>query len=320
MKTCSSVAADQGRRISYATAFAADKGLMQFTILSPTRLHAESNSMPADPQLSPSGTLSLGVSIVLYRTPVTAIAHLLDQLLAQGARLIYLIDNSPKEFDTFQDWVPTPRVLVISTRRNLGYGRANNLAIRDSVRRHAYHLVCNPDVFLGPDTLTQLYQLMESRPDIGLCSPRVVGTDGELQRLCKRLPSPVDLVIRRFAPGSWFTAQRAYYEMRDHSYEQPMEVPFLSGCFMFFRSSVLQRLDGFDERYFLYIEDLDLSRRAAGVARNLYVPQVQITHEAHRGAYKSLRLLRYFGVSVLRYFNKWGWFEQSWFGRRGNSH
>jgi GT2 family glycosyltransferase len=276
--------------------------------------------MPADSAVTDPGTLSIGVSIVLYRTPVTAITELLQQLLTQGARIVYVIDNSPKDFDAFKDWVPPPRVIVISTRRNLGYGRANNLAIRDSVRKHAYHLVCNPDVFLGPDTLGQLYSLLESRPDIGLCGPQVVGTDGQRHHLCKRLPSPLDLVIRRFAPSSWFASQRAYYEMRDQSYDRPMEPPFLSGCFMFFRSSVLSQLDGFDERYFLYIEDLDLSRRAAAIARNLYAPDIQIVHVEGRGAYKSLRLLRYFGVSVLRYFNKWGWFEQPWLASRKSGH
>jgi GT2 family glycosyltransferase len=270
--------------------------------------------------VSDSDTLSIGVSIVLYRTPVTAIEALLRQLLTQGARLVYLIDNSPKDFDAFKDWVPPSRVIAISTRRNLGYGRANNLAIRDSVRRHTYHLVCNPDVSLQPDTLARLYSLLESRPDIGLCGPRVVGSDGQLHYLCKRLPSPLDLAIRRFAPLSWFAYQRAYYEMRDHSYDRPMEPPFLSGCFMFFRSSVLSRLDGFDERYFLYIEDLDLSRRAAAIARNMYAPDIQIVHVHARGAHKSLRLLRYFAVSVLRYFNKWGWFEQPWFASRKSGH
>jgi GT2 family glycosyltransferase len=272
--------------------------------------------MSADSGVTDPDTLSIGVSIVLYRTPVAAILELLQQLLTQGARLIYLIDNSPREFDAFAGWVPNPRVVAISTRKNLGYGRANNLAIRDSVRRHKYHLICNPDVFLGPETLPRLYHMLEGRPDVGLCSPRIVGTDGKLHHLCKRLPSPLDLAIRRFAPATWFASQRAHYEMRDQSYDEPMEVPFLSGCFMFFRSSVLARLDGFDERYFLYIEDLDLSRRAAAIARNLYSPDARIVHVADRGAYKSLRLLRYFGVSVLRYFNKWGWFEQPWFAAR----
>ncbi len=255
-------------------------------------------------------TLSLGVSIVLYRTPVAAIGRLLEQLLEQGARRIYLIDNSPPAFDSFAGWQPPERVIAIRTRRNLGYGRANNFAIGDSVRRHEYHLVCNPDVELGPGTLPALYELLESQTDIGLCGPRVVGTDGQMHYLCKRLPTVFDLAIRRFAPGSWFAKRRAYYEMRDHSYDAPMEPPFISGCFMFFRSSVLSRLDGFDERYFLYLEDLDLSRRAAATARNYYAPQIQIVHGHARGAHKSLRLFRYFAVSLIRYFNKWGWLER----------
>jgi GT2 family glycosyltransferase len=255
-------------------------------------------------------TLSLGVSIVLYRTPVAVIGGLLEQLLEQGARRIYLIDNSPPEFDAFAGWRPSERVIAIRTRRNLGYGRANNLAIGDSVRRHDYHLVCNPDVELGPGTLAGLCALLGTRLDIGLCGPRVVGSDGRQHYLCKRLPTVFDLAIRRFAPGSWFQKHRAHYEMRDCSYDEPMEPPFISGCFMFFRSSVLSRLDGFDERYFLYLEDLDLSRRAAVIARNYYAPHLRIVHGHARGAYKSLRLFKYFTVSLIRYFNKWGWLEK----------
>ena len=262
-----------------------------------------------------SATVSVGVSIVLYRTRVAEVEALVGQLLDQGVSLVYLIDNSPKSFDAFADWKPPPRVLTISTRRNLGYGRANNLAIRDSVRRHKYHLVCNPDITLRSGTIPRLYALLEGRPEVGLCGPRVVGTNGQLQYLCKRVPSPADLAIRRFTPESWFVKQRAHYEMRDHSYDAPMEPPFISGCFMFFRSAVLQRLDGFDERYFLYLEDLDLSRRAAQEARNLYFPGCEVVHVHHRGAHKSLRLLGYFGASLVKYFNKWGWFERAWVAR-----
>jgi GT2 family glycosyltransferase len=264
-----------------------------------------------------SGTLSVGVSIVLYRTPVLDVAGLVEQLLSQGARLVYLVDNSPKDFDAFAGWTPPVRVITLSTRRNLGYGRANNLAIRDSVRKHDYHLVCNPDISLGPRTLQKLHALLESSPDVGLCGPRVLDTQGRLQYLCKRVPSPMDLAIRRFLPESWFAARRAHYEMRDQSYEAPMEPPFVSGCFMFFRSSVLRRLDGFDERYFLYLEDLDLSRRAQRIGRNLYFPGCEVVHVHQRGAHKSLRLLAHFGASVVRYFNKWGWLEQPWFARSG---
>jgi GT2 family glycosyltransferase len=254
-------------------------------------------------------TLSLGASIVLYRTPVREIFPLVEQFLDQGTQVVYLVDNSPKGFDAFRGWAPPDRVVTISTRTNLGYGRANNLAIRDSVRRHKYHVVCNPDIALGPNILTQLYNLLETRTDVGLCGPRVIGTDGQLHYLCKRAPSLMDLAVRRFAPETWFPERRFRYEMRDYSYEEEMEPTFISGCFMFFRSAVLDRLDGFDERFFLYMEDVDLSRRAQELARNLYYPRNHVVHAHHGGAHKSLRLLLHFGASVLRYFDKWGWFD-----------
>jgi hypothetical protein len=265
------------------------------------------------PDFAPqTGSLSLGASIVIYRSHVNELAALLDQMRAQGVRLIYLIDNSPPPFDAFAGWTPPPGIVTISTRKNLGYGRGHNLAIRDSVRRHRYHLVCNPDIAMADDTLQVLYQTLEARPDVGLCTPRVQGEDGELHYLCKRSPSPADFVLRRFAPASWFQRRRDYYEMRDQSYEQEMEPTFVSGCFMFFRCDVLRAIDGFDERFFLYMEDVDLSRRSKQIARNLYCPRATVVHGHQRGAYKSLRLFSHFAASIVRYFNKWGWFEQPW--------
>ena len=169
----------------------------------------------------------------------------------------------------------------------------------------------NPDISLGPNLLRDLHDCLERRPDVGLCGPRILGPDGSLQYLCKRAPTLMDLAVRRFAPESWFRERRHHYEMRDDSYDQEMEPLFISGCFMFFRCSVLERLGGFDERYFLYLEDLDLSRRAQQIARNLYFPANHVVHVHQRGAHKSLRLLLYFGVSVTRYFNKWGWLQRS---------
>jgi GT2 family glycosyltransferase len=255
--------------------------------------------------------LPLGASIVLYRTPVRDILPLIDQFLAQGTRLLYLVDNSPPGFDAFGDWTPPERVVILATRRNLGYGRANNLAIRDSVKKHRYHVICNPDITLGPNLLRDLCEFLDRRPEIGLSGPRVVDVQGQLQFLCKRAPTIADLAVRRFAPESWFQKRRHWYEMRDHSYDQEMQPTFISGCFMFFRSSVLAQLDGFDERFFLYLEDLDLSRRSQQLAPNVYYPGNHVIHVHHRGAHKSMRLLLYFGMSMLRYFNKWGYFQRA---------
>jgi GT2 family glycosyltransferase len=255
--------------------------------------------------------LSIGVSIVLYRTPVAEIELLIKELLEQGASRIYLVDNSPFTFDTFADWIPPESVTIIRTGLNLGYGSGHNIAIYDSIRRHRYHLVSNPDVRLGVGVLPALYALLEAQTDVGLSMPEVVGTDGQRHYLCKRSPSPLDYLSPRLLPATTRANRRSYFEMRDHSYEREMEPECLSGCFMFLRSSTLNDLGGFDDRFFMYFEDFDLSRRVRRVARNLYYPAVQVIHEHRRGHRRSLRLLGIFGLSAFRFFMKWGWFESA---------
>ncbi len=91
-----------------------------------------------------------------------------------------------------------------------------------------------------------------------------------------------------------------------------MEVPSLSGCFMFMRVSVLREIGGgFDERYFMYAEDLDLCRRIGEVSKTMFFPKVSVVHEYEKGSYKNKKLLKYHITSVIKYFNKWGWLFDS---------
>jgi GT2 family glycosyltransferase len=87
-----------------------------------------------------------------------------------------------------------------------------------------------------------------------------------------------------------------------------MEVPNLSGCFMLLRVEVLKIVGLFDEQFFMYLEDTDLSRRINMQFQTIYYPQVSIVHQYEKGSYKSLKLLKYHVVSAFRYFNKYGWF------------
>lgn len=86
-----------------------------------------------------------------------------------------------------------------------------------------------------------------------------------------------------------------------------MNVPYLSGCFMFLRVSVLKEVGLFDERYFMYLEDTDLSRRIHKKYKTIYYPFVHIIHEYSKGSYKNIKLLIYHIHSAIKYFNKWGW-------------
>lgn len=139
--------------------------------------------------------------------------------------------------------------------------------------------------------------------------PRIEYPDGELQRLCKLLPTPFDLIFRRFLPiklVQQLINQR--YELHNLAQDRLTDVPSLSGCFLLVRTSLLENVGGFDERFFMYMEDVDLVRRIGMQARTVYDPSVKIIHAYEKGSYSNKRLLRYHLESAIKYFNKWGWF------------
>lgn len=201
------------------------------------------------------------------------------------------------------------RLQLVRHYRNLGFGRAHNriLAMVES----DYHVFCNPDIYIQPGALAELVRMMEERPTVGLAAPRVLNPDGSLQPLNKRDPRLFDLFLRRFVPPTLrapFKERLARYEMRDVGYDEPCEVPFLSGAFLMGRVRALAEVGGFDDRFFLYFEDADLSRkmRATGWT-TLYWSGAVVVHHWRREAHTSLRGAGHFMMSALRYFNKWGW-------------
>lgn len=200
----------------------------------------------------------------------------------------------------------------IQPGRNLGYGAAHNLALRLlHFEARSYHLILNPDIQLEAGTISELASAMDAHPEVGILMPRVLYPDGTTQYLCKLLPTPFDLFLRRFAKGPWrrlFEKRMSRYDMKEFDYSRPAYVPVLSGCFMFTRRSVIESIGGFDERFFLYMEDTDLCRRAGNSSRLMFWPWVTVVHGHAQGSYKNIVLLRLHIRSLIAYFNKWGWF------------
>jgi GT2 family glycosyltransferase len=258
---------------------------------------------------------SLGVSIVLYKAAILEIAPLLTALQNQGATKIFVVDNSPPGFTSKNDLRAYPAVTYEATGRNLGYGRAHNIAIRRSAGVYKYHLICNPDIALSEGVIDGMVAYMDQNPDVGLCMPKLIGTDGQMQYCCRRSPVVLDYLSQIILPGSWGSRRRQLLEMRSCDYDKEMEVECLSGCFMFFRSDVLLRLGGFDERFFLYFEDFDLSARSQLLARNVYIPFTHVVHGRQSQHKKSWRLKLAFASSAFRYFSKWGWFSRDGRGK-----
>jgi GT2 family glycosyltransferase len=255
--------------------------------------------------------MNISASLVLFHNPIPMVRRAIDCFLeseAQGPLVI--IDNSSSPL--FPEPFLSPKVIYKHLGKNIGFGAGHNAALEILGTPSELHLIMNPDVFFGAETLSLVHEVMRDNPDIGAAMPQVVYPDGALQQLCKLLPSPMDLIVRRFMPMKTFRdALSARYELHGLPQDRMSFVPALSGCFLFVRTALLQQLRGFDTRYFMYMEDVDLVRRIGDVANTAYIPGAKVTHEYSKGSYHNKRLLRYHISSAIKYFMKWGWFFDS---------
>lgn len=253
---------------------------------------------------------NISVSIVLYNTPLNQLRACLDSLIqVNPLPNIYLIDNSPEDQLRRVDKIYN-NIFYLHLPSNPGFGSAHNIAIRKAQRTSAqYHLVLNADVYFLGDILSPIKEFMDSHPRVGHIMPKVLNPDGSVQHLCKLVPSPVDLLARRFMPNGLMVRQTKKFEMNDFGYDKIMFVPYLSGCFMFLRHKALLDVGLFDERFFMYPEDIDLTRRIAQKYETLFFPSVSVFHEHGAASRKSIRFFLIHVINMVKYFNKWGWFH-----------
>lgn len=246
-------------------------------------------------------------SIVSYNNDLEEIARAINSFLNTDLEVkLFISDNSENEK---LKKLKSDKVEYIKNESNLGFGKAHNKIIEKIKDKTEFHVILNPDVYFYKGVLEELYKFMKNNKDIGLVMPKVLYPNGDIQYLCKKLPTPYHLIIRKFIPFKKLKNKINYkYEMRDKDYSKIMEVPNLSGAFMFIRSEVFDKVGGFDERYFMYMEDTDFVRRIGEKYKTVYYPKVYIYHEYKKGSYKNLKLMKYHISSAIKYFNKWGWF------------
>lgn len=252
-------------------------------------------------------------SIVLYNNDRDVLLNCIESFLKTDLEIeLFLFDNSPTP--ELSSIISDKRVVYFFNGSNVGFGTGHNFAIRHYFDKSKFHLVLNPDIYFIDDAIRSLYDLMTIEENVGLVMPRILYPNGEMQYLCKRNPTPFLLFIRRFLPSflvKYFKSKLDYYEYRDKDYNNLIyDVPYLSGCFMFFRMSALKDIGLFDERIFMYIEDADITRRTLQKYRTLYFPSVSVYHYFEKGSHKRFRLMMYSIHGAIVYFNKWGWLSK----------
>lgn len=251
-------------------------------------------------------------SLVTYHTKISEFLRLLECVKNSSISILYIIDNSSN--DMLRNYVESSKRFIYIHSENLGFGHGHNIGIKLATQTASeYHIIINPDIYWDGDIVGSLKEFMERNTDCGNVMPKILYPNGDVQYLCKLLPTPLNLIVRRFIPIRIIKDKiDRKFELHDSNYDKVMEVPYLSGCFMFIRTDILREIGGFDERFFMYAEDVDLCRRIGEVSKTLFYPFVSVYHEYGKGSYKNKKLLKYHLLSIIKYFCKWGWFFDSY--------
>ena len=254
--------------------------------------------------------LMITASIVLHKTDPAQVRSVLDALSGEEVCRVYLVDNSPD--DSLKIFAEGRSNVEYHHIDNRGYGNAHNYAIKKAAALGAdYHLVLNPDVRWEGGILCELTRIMDDNSRVGLVQPRICYPDGTLQHTCRLLPTPLDVFAKRFLPSKLTRRRINRYLLPDRAYNSRFNAVYMQGSFMLFRVEALKNVGMFDERFFMYPEDIDITRRIRRQYDAMYVPEITIVHDHAASSSKFGRMMWIHIINMVRYFNKWGWFMDS---------
>ncbi|MBC7543817.1 MAG: glycosyltransferase family 2 protein [Candidatus Sericytochromatia bacterium] len=203
------------------------------------------------------------------------------RVLAEAADIaVWVVDNASSDGTGTMMREAFPEVQFLPLPDNIGYGRANNIAIRKT--DSPYVLLLNPDTVVPADTLTPLLAALEADPRLGGITAKVLLEDGSLDAACRRsFPRLRDLIYKQLGLPQLFprSSEFNHYNLGHLPEDLPADVECVMGAFFLLKRDVLTQVGLFDDQFFLYGEDLDLCRRIGQAGwRIRYDPRVTITH------------------------------------------
>ena len=216
---------------------------------------------------------------------------------------LYVVDNGST--DGTAEFIKNnyPQVELIETGENLGFGKGHNRVL-DKLNSK-YHIIINPDITIRDDVIGIIRDYFDDHEDVGIVSPKICFPDGRLQILGKRNPKIKYLVASRMRNEKEPGKTLSEYAMLETGLDDEMDIEVASGCFLAIRSDLFKKLSGFDERYFMYFEDFDLSREVSSLARIRYFPQAIVYHEWGRESKRNMKLKTVHICSMMKYYLKW---------------
>ncbi len=274
---------------------------------------------------------TLDVCVVIYQSDfdwlsrtLTSLAASISEAIAQGiisTCRITIVDNDAAAFN--EEALRLSNLMdaalggvnallthtILRAPSNRGYGAGNNAALKNSDAD--YVLVLNPDVQMTTDSIVNAINYLAQHPTCGMVTPIATSLDGHAQYLVKGYPNVGALLVRGLGI-KWLKTlankQLSQYDKMDVAYDAALQnCQIVSGCCMLIRGEMWRQVAGFDEKFFLYFEDFDLSLRVSKLARIDRLPTFQIIHAGGNAARKGAKHIWLFAVSANRFFMKHGW-------------
>lgn len=250
--------------------------------------------------------LSVSASIVTYNNAgdIEKVLYSLYHYTKGADLTVYVIDNASTDDTVERVRHSFPQAKILCQNKNIGFGSGHN-RVRDVINSD-YHLIINPDVYFDGDVITRLCEYMELHKDVVVTTPQILSPNGEKQSVPRRAPSFCNAFVGKLERfNKSFAHYRNRYTLRNCPLTEFIDLTFCTGCFMLVRTDAFISVGGFDERFFLYCEDADLTRRLLQYGRALCLPQMTVFHKWGRGSARSLKLLLTHVSSMMKYTRKW---------------
>ena len=260
--------------------------------------------------------MELSACIVVYNGCDEALraAQTVLQYTRRHPLTLYLVDNAspdgsgPRLEQAVREGLLAPgtgqRVEVRCRKENGGFGTGHNTVLPELTSD--YHFILNPDIQLTADTLSDLADWMVQHPGVVMARPALTFPDGQPQRLPLRRCNVRAMVYRQLPFLKFWEKYNRAYLMEGEDLSAPVEIEFCTGSFSAVDTAVFKEISGFDEGYFMYVEDADLTQKMRTKGKAYLVPQYTAIHAWHRAAHRSLKPFLWQLRSLLRYFSKWG--------------
>jgi N-acetylglucosaminyl-diphospho-decaprenol L-rhamnosyltransferase len=218
---------------------------------------------------------------------------------------VVLVDNASVDGSTERVGHLHPSLRVVKNRLNRGFAAAANQGIRATTASFVFLL--NPDAEITGGSLASLVKVAADRPRAGILGPLVRNSDGSIQASARKVPDLLESLghafLGPFAPNNRFSRS---YTMAEWDRSSEREVEWVSGCAMLVRRDAFEAVMGFDEGYFMYVEDVDICTRLRQAGWSvLFSPELEVVHETGVSARKRSRRLAFeHSRSIYRYFAK----------------